>query len=289
LLRNENWEKLKNKLTKAHEKRIMREMAHMGETPESLDFYLKDSLALTSDEREVYEKIRDNGKMIAGDLANFSQATTWFMDDTPLSLIKWSTPGQTYDRMVNDLGSFQKSNQALMKILGGRPFNDPPTEVAKNFAEAIQGASGVLGLAGQAQDNYYDLVNQYLKMIQERPQYRQMQISDFKHMRLQPTSRAQEITGSMESPATDEEGTFEVLKHFLNENVLRREVKTVTNDKDDNGKIVHESQVEDVMKAYHLGWWNRLVKKNVRDFGPTGLIAFLITLFKTTFPEAKFE
>lgn len=289
LLRNEKWEVLKKKLTKANEKRIIWESTHMGEKPRPLSAWLEGDIALNQDERDVYQNIRTSGEKIAGDLANFSQASTWFMDDVPLALIKWSNMGQTYDRMVNDLGSFQKSNQGLAKIVAGRPFNEPPTEIAKHFGEAIAEAANVLGRAGAAQDNYYNLIQQYLEMIQERPKYRQLLISEFKHSRFEPTSRAQEITGSMHSPATNEEGTFDVVQHFLDQNCMRKTVKTVTDNKDDKGKITYESQVGEAIRKYHIGWWDRMIKKNVRDFGPLGLIAFLIMFFKKTFSGVKFE
>lgn len=290
LLRHYKWETLKNKLTILHEKRILEETERIrdpkktGQKPKSMEDRLAEA-GIVGEELEVYNKIKENGVKIASDLAHFRTSTTWFMDDTPFPLVKWANIGQTYDRMVNDLGAFQKSSEAAGKIFGGRPFNEPPVKIAEYLGEAIAAEGDVVGRAGAAQDAYYDVFKEYLRMIYQNPRHRWLLVSEWKRTRREPTSRAQEITGSMQSPAPNETGLFEVVEHGLDANIVRKTV--ISADHDDYGKVEYEGQVEELEHEFKIRWFDRIIKQNLKDLGPVGIFALLISFLKETFSDLK--
>lgn len=282
VLRDQRWKTLKDKFYVANEERLKEEIGRIKQmkdgvlveaVPRELDRYLKN---LTPEEKKVLEEIKTSGKMIAQDLANITQVTTWFMNDTPLEVMKWTNLGQFYDRQTGDLANFSKGSQKLLEFLAD-PFVHKPAEVVKMIREAIDGPAAVLGLEGP-QNNMKDIFMQYMKMINETGWNRQLFISIFQHGAHKPTSRAQEVTGSVDSPAMTEDGMFSLAQDALRAGVIRPEVRG-----EHDGKLKYKSTYKEVEKKFHLGWFNRLVKANARDFGPLFLIAFLIKFFQGTY------
>lgn len=281
LFESKGWLALSGKLRTVNELRIKGETkrlkeGRLGEAPKTLGDYLKEEFGLKLDpeEKEVLEAIKESGKMIAPDLARINQSYSWLLNDTPFADLDWMRLGQFYDRQTGDLGNFNKSAQAINKIVGN-PFGQPTDEILKDFGEAVDGAAQVLGLK-PAQDNMLPFFKTWLSMVQKKPEWwnRQVMFSAVREFFRRPMSRAQEIVG-MDAPALDEDGTLEVLDKSIPKEIIRREVKG------EFGEAKWDSTYDKLVNEFHAAWFHRLLGK-VRDWGPFGIIAFLIALFKTT-------
>lgn len=289
LLRAPGWIELKDKFNTANEIRLRDEVERIKKMqggqqvtdgPKKLEEYLKD---LTPQEKKVLEAITMNGQKIARDVANIKQVTTWFLDDTPLEIMKWTNLGQFYDRQTNDLASFSKAAAALMKVLGD-PFAIPPKEVIKAVREAMGEAGNVLGLE-PAQENIEPILTQYLEMIYESPDNfwgRQIIWSSIEHGSHKPTSRAQEVTGSVDAPSVNEDTMFQLTQEALLVGAYRKEVR----DKK-TGQLKFKSTIEEAEKKFGIAWFKRFVLANARDFGPFLLIALLIKFFQGVYSPRK--
>ncbi len=276
LFNNSKWQDLSKKLVIANELRIKTETERLKDTdrlkeaPKKLDDFLTD---LTPEEWKVLNDIRANGKLIASDLANIKQATTWFLNDLPINTLDWIKLGQFYDRQTGDMGQFNAADQAFNKIIGN-PYGQPVDEILKHFKEAIDGSANVLGLKS-AQENQAPVFRTWIDKIQEKGWFNKQKIySSVLHAFRQPTSRAQEIVG-MNALSVDEDGTFEILQKALPFGIIRQEVKDPL-----TGKIKWKGKTyKDLEKEFHTAWYWRLWGK-ARDYGPFFLVAFLISLFK---------
>lgn len=289
LLRAPGWINLKDRFNTANELRLNAEIERIkkmqrGEqvtdAPKKIEEYLKD---LTLKEKEILTGITTNGQKIARDLANIKQVTTWFLDDTPLEIMKWTNLGQFYDRQTNDLASFSKAAAALMKVLGD-PFAIPPQEAIKAIREAMGEAGNVLGFE-PPQENIEPILTQYLEMIYESPDNfwgRQIIWSSIKHGMHKPTSRAQEITGSVDAPSVNEDTMFQLTQEALRVGAYRKEVR----DKK-TGKLKFKSTMAEAEKKLGIAWFKRFVLVNARDFGPFLLMALLIKFFQGVYSPQK--
>lgn len=285
LLKSKEWVSLKDKFEAINEKRLQDEVKRMdaikkGEASgQSKKFseYLQEA-GLNEKEMMVYSAIKESGQKIAKDLANMKQVTAWFLDDAPIEKAKWVGLGQIYDRQTNDLANFNKGSQKLLELLSD-PFAHPPKEVIKLIREAMNGPAGILGLEA-AQNNMREIFPQYLEMIQEHGLKSQAFYSALNHAFHNPTSRAQEITGSVESPAITEDATFNLAQDALHAGVLRPEVRNK-----ETGKLEHESTYDELVKNKNLrlAWYRRILWGNMRDFGPVFIIALLIKFFQGTY------
>lgn len=287
LLRNDKWKILKDKIDTATRLRLtdevrrikdMREGKEVG-APKDPKSYLE-AMSLDAQEKEVIEAISVNGKKIAGDLANIKKSTAWFLNDTPLEIIKWTNLGQFYDRETNDLANFSKAGQELLKVVAGEPFSMPAEEVIKIIRTAMGAAGDVLGLE-VAQVNIEPILTQYLSMIYEFPNDRQIIKSALKHGGKRPTSRAQEITGSVDSLAVNEDTMYKLMEKAKHVGAYRGEVR----DKK-TGKLKFKSTIEHAEKKFKLQWYRRYIWANLRDYGPFFLVAFLIQFFKDISKDA---
>lgn len=287
LFKNEKWVSLKNKLNVANELRLKNEIRRIEkmnrgevvESPKELKEYLSD---FGEDEIRVVSSITKNGKEIAQDLASIKQVTTWFLNDTPLEIMKWTNLGQVYDRMTNDMAHFSKASGHILKALSA-PFAVKPHDFLKTVREAMGEAGDVLGLE-VAQENMEPILNQYLEMIYEKPKNfwgRQIVWSSLEHGRKRPTSRAQEITGSVESPSANEDAMYELTEEALHMGAYRKEVR----DKE-TGKLKYKSTMEHVEEELKLQWYRRYIFANFRDYGPFFLGAFFIQFFRDIFKDA---
>ncbi|MBI2337826.1 hypothetical protein HYU95_01450 [Candidatus Daviesbacteria bacterium] len=288
LLRVPEWVKLKDKFNTANELRLKDEIERIkkmekGEQVPNGPKKLGDYLDLNSEEKQVLEAITMNGQKIARDLANIKQVTTWFLNDTPLEIMKWTNLGQFYDRQTNDLASFSKAAAALMKVLGD-PFAIPPQEVIKAVREAMGEAGNVLGLE-PAQENIEPILTQYFEMIYESPDNfwgRQIIWSSIEHGRHKPTSRAQEVTGSVDAPSVNEDTMFQLTQEALHAGAYRKEVR----DKK-TGQLKFKSTMEEAEKKLGIAWFKRFILANARDFGPFLLIALIIKFFQGVYSPRK--
>ena len=286
VLQGEKWQALALKLRTAHGQRMAYEEARLrerqeGETeeqfrarltaPKTLEDFLIGKQELDAEENTVLSAIRTNSKEITRDLVKIKQSYAWFMDDVPFKALDWTTLGQFYDRETNDLGNFNKSAGALLKIISN-PFGRPPEAVLKDLAEAIASSSLVLGRA-PAQDNQQPILEAYLEMISEDPKYRQIIVESISHAMRRPTSRAQEITG-MDAPAVNEDAIYTILQHALKDGIVRKEVK------DKKGNVQWHGTLADLEKKFGASRLNVFWGK-IRDFGPLGIIVFLIQFFNS--------
>ncbi|MDZ4209632.1 MAG: hypothetical protein U1C56_00465, partial [Candidatus Curtissbacteria bacterium] len=171
LLRCPEWKKLRDKMNTANSRRLdyevkrIKDMREGLKPEESLDpKSFLDSMDLDLKERQVIDAIQSSGKLIAKDLANIKKCTTWFMDDVPLELIKWTNLGQFYDRETGDLANFNKAAQELLKVVGGEPFSSKPEDMLKAIREAMGGAANIIGIEA-AQENMEPILTKYLGMM----------------------------------------------------------------------------------------------------------------------------
>ncbi len=287
VLESEKWQELTRKLRTAHRLRMNEEEERIRDRqqdekeeqfkerikgkPKTLDDFLKGDLVLTPDEQAVVNAINKNGREIAGDLAKIKQTSAWFLDDVPFKTLEWTRLGQFYDRETGDLGNFNKAAGALLKIISN-PFGRPPEAVLKDLAEAVGSASMVLG-RGSAQNNQQPILEAYLEMIYEKPRFRQIAIEAAAHAMHHPTSRAQEIAG-MDAPAVTEDGMLTILEHSLKDGIVRKNVK------DAKGNAQWDGTFEKLKKKFHATQLNVFWGK-IRDFGPLGILAFLIQFFNS--------
>ncbi len=127
------------------------------------------------------------------------------------------------------------------------------------------------------------VLTKYLEMIAEKPESfweKQIVWSAIQHTLRHPTSRAQEITGSVDAPSLNRAAIFELVEDALHMGAYRKEVR----DKDTH-KLLFEGTVEKVEKKFGLQWYNRLLKDNIRDYGPFFLMAFFIQFLKDIFKD----
>ena len=141
------------------------------------------------------------------------------------------------------------------------------------FKEAVDGASMVLGRIS-AQDNQEPIFVSWAQMIYEKPRFRQVLVEMAMHTFKKPTSRAQEIVG-MEGLAVNEDGMMAIFEKALPRGILRKTVKD-----DENEKIMWEGNYDKLRKQFHTMWYN-IAWGKFRDYGPIGIIAFLIQFFKS--------
>lgn len=289
VLQGEDWQKLSLKLRTAHRLRMNYEEKRLGErqpdedeteeqfrarlqsSPKTVESFLTGELELNEAEKNVLNAITENGKKITGDLARIKQSYAWFMDDVPFKSLDWMSLGQFYDRQTNDLASFNKAAGALLKIISN-PFGVSPEDILKDLQEAVNAGSNVLGRV-PAEDNMQPIFESYLQMITEKPRYRQVVVSEVLHSLHRPTSRAQEIVG-VGAPAVDEEGLYSIIEDSLKKGITRLTVKDP-----EHRDVKWEGTAHELRKTLKATQLNILWGK-IRDYGPFGVIAFLVQLFK---------
>ncbi len=283
LFHDNRWQGLLKKLRIANKMRVneeadrIKDRERINEAPKTLEDFLTSAngLELSAEETQAIASITISGKEISRDLANINQSTSWFLDDVSFKNLDWIRLGQFYDRETGDLANFNRSAAALLKILSN-PFGMPMDDVLKDFQEAINGASSVIGRKA-AQDNQFPMLVSWVDMIYEKPIFRQLFVEMAMHTFKKPTSRAQEIVG-MEGLAVNEDGMQAVFDKCLPLGVLRREVK------DERGKVKWDSTYDKIRKKFKTGWQN-IAWGKFRDYGPIGLVAFLIQFFQSLSKE----
>ncbi len=280
LFRDERWQGVLSKLRDANKLRVNEEAERIKErrfeeSPKSLDDYLSGDLAFNDAEQRVLDAIRENGNKITGDLARIKQSHAWFLDDLPFKDLDWVRLGQFYDRETGDLANFNKGAQGLLKVISN-PFGQSVDEVLGEFKEGIDGASMVVGRIS-AQDNQEPVFVNWAQMIYEKPRFRQLLVEMAMHTFKKPTSRAQEIVG-MKGLALNEDGMQDIFDKALPIGVLRKEVK------DEKGRIKWQGNYDKIRKQFKTMWYN-IAWGKVRDYGPIGIIAFLIQFFKSVATE----
>ncbi len=287
ILESDKWQVLTHKLRTAHRLRMGEEeerikerqkneteedfKARISTGPKALDDFLTGDLELTDDEKKVLDAITGNGKEMVGDLARIKQSHAWFLDDVPIKTLDWMNLGQVFDRKTADEANFSKAAGAQLKIISN-PFGRSPEDILKDFTESINAASMVLGRES-AQDNQQPLLEAYLEMIYEKPKFRQIIIEAVAHAAHHPTSRAQEIAG-MDAPAVAEDGMLTILEHALRDGIVRKEVK------DAKGNVQWDGTFEKLQVKFDATRLDVFWRK-IKDFGPLGIIAFLIQFFNS--------
>ena len=270
VFQDQKWKDLKGKLDKANYERIEKEADRIKNRPtETAEEFNLEHLGLSAAEMEIVNSITRNGGEISKDLANIKQSQAWFLNDVPIEMLNWIKLGQFYDRATTDLGSFNKAAGELLKVISN-PFGQPPEEVIKAFHEAMQATAMVLGLES-TQGNFDPMIGAYLSMISEHPRFRQLFVEMAMHTFKKPTSRAQEIIG-IEGPAADEDTMQALLDKSLPAGITRRTAK-------DKHGITVEGTYDDYRKEFKTMWYN-IGWGKIRDFGPVGIIAFLIQFFQ---------
>lgn len=287
LLTSEQWGKLTDKLRAAHGMRMSAEVERItrqeGETeeqfrvrlskaPKKLDEFLTDEQALSAEERKVLNAIMTNGQKIAPDLARIKRSYAWFLDDVPFQSINWEALGQFYDREVNDLANFNKAAQALITIVNN-PFGVPTEKALDTYGEAVVAAGTIIN-EDASQDNIQPMFEAYLEMISQTGN-RQLIWSEAKHLLNKPTSRAQEIVG-VKAPSVNEAGMRTILEEAVPKHVTRKGGHNLrTGDEWTNTQA-------DLIKHFRATAWRVFGWRNLRDYGPMALLAFLIEFFRGT-------
>ncbi|MDP2672044.1 MAG: hypothetical protein Q8O68_00855, partial [Candidatus Daviesbacteria bacterium] len=182
-----------------------------------------------------------------------------------------------------DLANFNKAAQELLKVVAGEPFSSKPEDMLKAIREAMAGSANIIGIEA-AQDNMEPILTKYLGMMEEHPGNfwkKQLGWSAVQHTFRHPTSRAQEILGTVDGPSLNEDGMFELVEKALHMGAYRREVRDKA-----TGKLKFKSTVVIAEKKFKLGWPNRLVWAKIRDYGPFFFMAFFIQFFKDIFKDS---
>lgn len=287
LLTSEQWGKLTDKLRAAHGMRMSAEVeritrqegeteeqfrVRLGKAPKKLDEFLTDEQTLSAEERKVLNAIMINGQKIAPDLARIKRSYAWFLDDVPFQSINWEALGQFYDREVNDLANFNKAAQALITIVNN-PFGVPTEKALDTYGEAVAAAGAIIN-EDASQDNIQPMFEAYLEMISQTGN-RQLIWSEAKHLLNKPTSRAQEIVG-VKGPSVNEAGMRTILEEAVPKHVTRK------GHLDKDGAFKWANTQAELIKHFGATPWRVFGWRNLRDYGPMALLAFLIEFFRGT-------
>ena len=272
---DKKWVALRDKLDMANYKRVEKEKDRLTNRPhEKPEIFDIGALGLSAPEIAVVSSIIKNGEDISKDLANIKQVQAWFLNDVPIEMADWISLGQFYDRATADLANFNKSGSALLKVISN-PFGVPPKDIGATFKESIDAVSMVLGRDAGV-ENQDPMIREFFSMIYTRPSDRQSILKLGKETFKKATSRAQEIIG-VKGASFNEDKMQALFDEFLPLGIIK---KTSI---DEDG-ILSEGNYDDIRKEFRTKW-NSILWGKIRDYGPIGLLAFLLQFFQSLSKE----
>ncbi len=134
------------------------------------------------DHQDLIDKIKQEGRALAPQLADIVFPYVPFMNDVPFELIDYAGPGETFykRRLGSDLPSFSAAERAFTTIVNN-PGGIGAENALKAFDEIVKGIESPQGTP-DAQERVYPMLSAWGEFVLARPGHRQMIIKEFAGM-----------------------------------------------------------------------------------------------------------